>query len=48
MNDHDPADMTPLLLWLTKISGTRYDPDATVDARQRIVALFTRHLTEQP
>ncbi len=25
MNDHDPADMTPLLVALAKVSGTRYE-----------------------
>ncbi|TMR88975.1 dienelactone hydrolase family protein [Nonomuraea basaltis] len=44
MNDHDPADMTPLLVLLGKISGTRYHGPSTRDARRRIVTFFDRHL----
>lgn len=44
MNDHDPADRTPLLAFLAWASGTAYDPVATRDARRRIVAFFDRHL----
>jgi carboxymethylenebutenolidase len=46
MNDHDPADQTVLLMVLAKISGTRYHPQATADARQRIVGFFTTHLKD--
>jgi carboxymethylenebutenolidase len=45
MNDHDPADMTPLLVVLSKVSGTRYHEPSTRDARRRIVAFLARHLT---
>lgn len=44
MNDHDPADLTPLLRLLAKVSGTRYDAPATADARGRIASFFDRHL----
>jgi len=44
MNDHDPADMTPLLVVPAKVSGTRYDESATQDARRRIAAFFGPHL----
>jgi len=44
MNDHDPQDQTLMLTLLAKISGTRYDPKATAEARQRILAMFERHL----
>jgi len=44
MNDHDPADMTLLLRFLAKASGTRYDESATRDARRRIAAFFDVHL----
>lgn len=44
MNDHDPKDQTLLLVFLAKISSTRYDPAATADARRRILAMFDRHL----
>lgn len=44
MNDHDPADLTPLLRFLTRISGTEYDAEATRDARRRIAAFFHTYL----
>lgn len=44
MNDHAAADMTPLLVVLGKVSGTRFDRAATDDARGRIVRFFDRHL----
>ncbi|HEX6514743.1 MAG TPA: dienelactone hydrolase family protein [Nocardioidaceae bacterium] len=48
MNDHDPADITPLLRFLARISGTRYDEAATKDARRRITAFFDTQLRERP
>lgn len=45
INDHDPADMTLLLTVLTKVSGTRYHEPSARDARRRIAAFFSRHLT---
>jgi carboxymethylenebutenolidase len=48
MNNHDSADMTPLLVLLARISGTRYDESATRDARRRITAFFGRHLLTEP
>lgn len=44
MNDHDPADLTPLLKVLSRLSGTRYDAAATAAARRRIVSFFDDHL----
>lgn len=44
MNDHDPADATLLLRFLARISGTKYDDEATQDARRRITAFFNTHL----
>ena len=44
MNDHDRADQTLLLVFLAKVSGTRYQEDATRDARHRIVSFFDAHL----
>lgn len=44
MNDPDPADETPLLRFLIRVSGTRYDEAATQDARRRIVAFFDTYL----
>ena len=45
INDHDPADMTPLLIVLNKVSGTRYHEPSARDAHRRITAFFDRHLT---
>lgn len=44
VNDHDAADMTLLLTFLNKVSGTRYHEPSARDARQRIAAFFHRHL----
>jgi carboxymethylenebutenolidase len=44
MNDHDPEDLTPLLVVLGKVSGTRFNQPATQDARHRISTFFSRHL----
>lgn len=44
LNDPDPADMTPLLIFLSRISGTRYHEPSASHARDRIVAFFDRHL----
>jgi carboxymethylenebutenolidase len=44
MNDHDPADQTPLLTFLAKISGTRFHEPSARDARRRIVDFFNEHL----
>jgi len=34
LNDPDPADATPLLIFLAKISGTRYHEPSARDARR--------------
>jgi carboxymethylenebutenolidase len=44
MNDHDPADATLMLRFLARVSGTKYDDEATRDARRRITAFFGAHL----
>jgi hypothetical protein len=44
INDHDPADITVLLIVLTKLSGTRHHEPSASDAHQRIAAFFHRHL----
>jgi carboxymethylenebutenolidase len=44
MNDHDPADTTLLLRFLARVSGTKFDPAATKDARRRIKIFFNLHL----
>lgn len=47
LNDHDPVDATLMLRFLARVSGTRFDPEATVDARRRIVAFFDQHLRDE-
>ena len=47
INNHDPADNTPLLLILNKVSGTRYHHPSAADAHRRIAAFFSRHLTAE-
>lgn len=44
MNDHDPSDITPFLRFLTLVSGTKYDEQATRDARRRIADFFDTYL----
>jgi carboxymethylenebutenolidase len=44
MNDHDPADLTPLLRVLASVSGTAYHEPSARDARRRVVAFFDEHL----
>ena len=44
LNDHPPADRTPLLMVLNLISGTRYHEPSARDARRRIVSFFGRYL----
>jgi carboxymethylenebutenolidase len=46
INDPDPADATPLLIFLAKISGTRYHEPSAADARRRIAAFFDQHLRD--
>ena len=40
INDHDPADMTPLLRVLNVVSGTRYHDPSAQDAHRRIASFF--------
>jgi carboxymethylenebutenolidase len=44
MMNHDPADQTPLLVVLAKLSGTRFHEPSAQDARRRIVSFFDTHL----
>ena len=44
LNDHPPADRTPVLMVLNIISETRYHEPSAQDARRRIVAFFNTHL----
>ena len=47
MNDHDPADATLFLRFLARMSGTKYDGEATRDARLRITSFFGQHLHDE-
>lgn len=44
MNNHDPSEVGPFVKLLARVSNTRYDAEATQDARRRIVAFFDQHL----
>jgi carboxymethylenebutenolidase len=44
INDHDSADLTPLLVVLGKFSRTRYHEGSARDARRRIASFFHTHL----
>lgn len=46
MNDHDPADTTPMLRLLARISNTRFDESANRDARRRIATFFDTYLRD--
>ena len=46
VNNPDPADATPLLIFLARISGTRFHEASAQDARRRIAAFFSKHLKE--
>jgi carboxymethylenebutenolidase len=48
MNDHAAEDQTLLLRFLARVSGTRYDDEATKDARRRIISFFNQHLQSDP
>jgi carboxymethylenebutenolidase len=44
INDHDPADMTPLLRFLNVVSRTGYHQPSADDARRRIADFFHAEL----
>ncbi len=46
MNDHPPGDGNRIFRLFAWLSNTRYDQDATRDARRRILAFFNQHLRE--
>lgn len=50
LNDHDPADLPPVMAVLGRLTGatdTYHEPSAR-DARARILAFFARHLDRDP
>ena len=47
INDHDPADMTPLLRVLNVVSRTRYHDPSAQDAHLRIASFFRAHLAPE-
>ncbi len=44
LNDHVPTEVPAMMRVATRILGARYDEDAAVDARRRIVDFFDVHL----
>lgn len=44
MNQHDEDEMPWLFTVLGRLSRTGYDPEATKDARRRIISFFDEHL----
>ncbi|MCB9755936.1 MAG: dienelactone hydrolase family protein [Myxococcales bacterium] len=46
MNDHPRGELPWAFTLLARASGTRFDPEATRDARARIVAFFREHLRD--
>jgi carboxymethylenebutenolidase len=48
LNDHDPADVPPVMAVLGRLAGgsDTFREDSARDARARIVAFFDRHLKE--
>ena len=47
INHHDPADLTPLLVVLGKVSRTSYHEASAQHARRRIASFFHTHLDPQ-
>ncbi|MCK2219051.1 dienelactone hydrolase family protein [Actinomadura sp. ATCC 31491] len=45
LNDHSRDHVPPLFAVLARLSGSRYHEPSARDARQRIAAFFTKHLT---
>ena len=44
LNNHDRAEVPPLLLVLARLSASAYHEPSAMDARRRIVAFFNQHL----
>lgn len=44
MNDHDTSDTSLFIRFLARVSNTRYDEEATRDARRRVVSFFDTYL----
>lgn len=44
LNDHDPGELNPLVVMLSKVSNSEYHEPSARDARERIVAFFDTHL----
>lgn len=45
LNDHAPADVPKPVLLLTKLSRAAYHESSGLDARRRIIAFFSEHLS---
>ena len=44
LNAHDPADFNFLVVWLARLTNSRYHEPSAIDARLRILAFFDRYL----
>lgn len=44
LNDHDPTEASVVFKVLAKLSGSKYNESAALDARRRIIAFFDVHL----
>ena len=44
LNDHDPADVSAIMVVLAHLTASRYHEPSAQDARRRIVAFFDEHL----
>jgi len=46
LNDHDPSEASMIFKVLAKLSGAQFHESSALDARQRILAFFDRHLKQ--
>jgi carboxymethylenebutenolidase len=49
LNDHDPAEFNPVVVWLARLSNSEFHEPSAADARRRILAFFEQYLAgDQP
>jgi carboxymethylenebutenolidase len=46
LNDHDPEDVSPLMVVMSRLIGGGYQEAAAEDARRRILSFFAGHLVD--
>ncbi len=46
LNDHDPSEFNALVVWLARLTNSRYHEPSATDARRRILAFFDHHLSD--